>query len=105
MTTSEYDPVFFTRTIQYGLWNGAKFVVSVDGFKIASDKCAYECKNCGAIFQSKNELYRSIFATNDPRCKTCKDGENIDLQRICECEPLDFGKLYGNAEGRTIIEK
>ena len=96
----------FTRVIEYNIRsNGEKEIVSVDGFKIAGDKCAYACKKCGAIFQSKNELYRSIFRTDDPRCSTCEDGANLDLERICECEPLDFGKLYGNAQGRTIIEK
>jgi hypothetical protein len=72
-------------------------VEEVDGFEIQSDKCAYICRECGAIFNSKNIYCRSLFHTNDPQCKECihiyrrnKD-ERMDvnirnLDKICECE-------------------
>jgi hypothetical protein len=36
-------------------------VYSVNGYHIASDKCAYGCKTCGAIFQSKGAFNHRMF--------------------------------------------
>lgn len=70
--------------------SGYKKVTSVDGFSIASDKHAYKCKRCGAIFQSKNIYTRGIFPTDDPRCKNCDDVRHdyLDLEKVCECDPI-----------------
>lgn len=71
--------------------NGRVFrVYSVDGFKIASDKCAYACKQCGAIWESKG-LGHSLFTTDDPRC-TDETHTISDLVKLCICE--DIGERY-----------
>ena len=71
-------------------------VKSVDGFHIMSDKHAYKCKICGAIWQSKNIYNRSLFRTDDPRCEECDDmggsGElthpREELEQVCKCDPI-----------------
>jgi hypothetical protein len=69
--------------------NGFESVIKVDDFDISGDKCAYECKHCGAIYQSKNINVRSIFPTHDPRSgNQCSNQEGHDLIRICKCEPI-----------------
>ena len=69
--------------------SGFESVIEVDGFHISSDKCAYECIYCKAIYMSKNISIRSIFATDDPRSgKICTNKEGHDLKRICKCEEI-----------------
>lgn len=57
------------------------------GFYISDDKHAYECQECGAIYQSKNKDSRSLFATDDLRCNNCNHGLD-SLLRICECKEI-----------------
>jgi hypothetical protein len=68
-------------------YNDAGRVKSANGFLIAGDKHAYRCKECGAIFQSKNINCRSLFATSDPKCDKCfHPMESISL--VCDCKPI-----------------
>lgn len=69
--------------------NGYERINKVDNLHIAGDKHPYECKFCGAIYQSKNIDCRNIFPTDDPRCLSeCHNKEGHDLTRICKCEPV-----------------
>lgn len=69
--------------------NGYERINKVDKISIAGDKHAYECKFCGAIYQSKNIDCRSIFKTDDVRSELqCHNKEGHDLVRICKCEPV-----------------
>jgi DNA replicative helicase MCM subunit Mcm2 (Cdc46/Mcm family) len=79
--------------IEYGKPYGPKdrkWVTRVDGFKISSDKHAYVCETCGAVFQSKNIHRRSLFRTDDPRCIECEKNCRGALKRVCECPPIVF---------------
>lgn len=73
-------------------------VHTVDGFHISSDKCAYECDKCGAIYQSKGEFGHTIFQTSDPRCAKEEHSESKigsrgyrerNLTKICVCPDLE----------------
>jgi hypothetical protein len=75
--------------------SGYEGVIEVDGFRIAEDKCAYECNVCGAIYMSKNIDCRSVFRTDDPRSPCSHIATGIfsemgepKLTRICKCEPI-----------------
>jgi hypothetical protein len=72
-------------------------VHTVDGFHISSDKCAYECNKCGAIYQSKGEGH-TMFRTSDPRCAKEVHSESeigssgyreSNLTKICVCPDLE----------------
>ena len=65
-------------------------IYKAGGFLISSDKHAYQCQECGAIFQSKNKDYRSIFATDDRRCDKCNHSSDA-LKRVCDCKPIVGG--------------
>ncbi|HKG87287.1 MAG TPA: hypothetical protein VKA95_03085 [Nitrososphaeraceae archaeon] len=71
----------------YKIGDTERKIYSVDGFRIASDKCAYVCQKCKAVYQSKTLFGRTMFHTKDPRCKTCDHGF-IDLKKVCECPDL-----------------
>ena len=84
--------------IEYGTEGYLKdWVISCDGFSIAGDKHAYVCQKCGAVFQSKNISSRTLFETEDPRCRTCANTcgtaytqmelEEM-LKRVCKCKPI-----------------
>ena len=49
--------------LRYGAKNDHVKIHSVNGFHITSDKCAFACKKCGAIYTSKG-LYRSELFPN-----------------------------------------
>jgi hypothetical protein len=68
-------------------------VYSVNGYHIASDKCAYECKLCNAIYESKEDGYSRAFRTGDPRCNNETHYDNSrtglrSLQKICVCPTI-----------------
>jgi biotin synthase-related radical SAM superfamily protein len=67
---------------------------SVNGHAISSDKCAYECQLCGAIYESKEYPNHSFFRTSDPRCatETHYDSNTIcglqEVEKICLCPSI-----------------
>lgn len=70
-----------------------RHVKYVNDFYIGSDKHAYQCQKCGAIFQSKSIDERTIFKTDDPKCISCDENRHSidDLKRICACPERYFG--------------
>ncbi len=67
---------------------------SVNGHTIASDKCAYICQLCGAIYQSKEYPNHSFFPTTDPNC-LLETHQNYDMicglqnvEKICLCPTI-----------------
>ena len=69
-------------------------VYSVNGYRIASDKHAYECLECGAIYQSKGATCHTIFPTDDPLCneETHYDARNARIlvsNRLCLCLTIE----------------
>jgi len=62
---------------------------SIDGYRIASDKHAYECLICGAIFESKGADCHTVFDTDDPRCKECKHPAKFLSGRLCACLTME----------------
>ena len=57
--------------------------------KIAGDKHAYVCEECGCIFQSKNLYSRNLFDTSDSRTSNCNISHSGDmLRQVCKCDPI-----------------
>jgi hypothetical protein len=88
----EYIVSDMNHMIRYRGGDGKEFdhshVYSVDGFKIASDKHAYECMECGAIYQSKDARDRTVFPTDDPRCSRETHKMKSLSNRICQCPTI-----------------
>lgn len=93
---------YLTHNNRYMLRYRAKddyvHIHSVNGFQISSDKCAFACKKCGAIYSSKGLYGRSFFPTSDPKCKAeihhlyeQKDvlTREYNIEKICICPDLD----------------
>jgi hypothetical protein len=74
---------------------------SINGHTIASDKCAYICQLCGAIYQSKDYYGYTLFDTNDPRCQT----ETHGLQELKKfVYVLRYSKREEREEQQTKIK-
>lgn len=84
--------------LRYRAENDHVKIHSVNGFRIPSDKCAFACKKCGAIYTSRALYDRSFFPTSDPKCKVEvhhfyeeKDvlRKEYNIEKICICPDLD----------------
>jgi hypothetical protein len=83
---------------RYRMVNDIVHVYYVNGFRISSDKCAFACKKCGAIYKSKALYGHSFFPTSDLKCKAEvhsrfeKRQDQIveyNLEKICICPDLN----------------
>ena len=84
--------------IRYRAVNGYVHVHSVNGFFIPSDKCAFACRRCDAIYKSKSLYGHSFFPTFNPKCKAevhslyeSREGQypEYNIVKICVCPDLD----------------
>lgn len=81
------------HTIKYREVRGGHIhVYSVDGFEIAENKHAYECLQCGAIYESKDGRNSTLFQTDDPRCldetHVYHDERSSLSPRLCLCPTI-----------------
>ena len=79
---------------------------SINGYVITSNKCAYACKLCGAIYRSKDYPNHSFFKTGDTKCnKETHYNENTicgltSVGKICICPTI-----FQEAERREEQQK
>ena len=96
---TEYLTHTSRHMIRYRTVDDSMHVYSVNGCRICHDKCAFSCKTCGAIYESKALNGRSVFPIGGPRCNLCfRRGENRivedNLEKICICPDLfELGEL------------